>query len=176
MVQGPEAYSCLYITIPAAVENGDKTYSVTAIGSSAFAGSEVDHLIMANTITEVKSEAFEDSSVKTVDFSTGLKCIRERAFFGASQLQSVHLYEGLESIDDGAFGTYYDGTHSLLEVVLPNSLKSMGESAFVNQRALRKVDFSEAAVSIGNVAFCACEQLEELNLPEQTTFMCFCRM
>ena len=77
LVQGPSKYSYYYISIPATVKYGGKTYKVTAIGSSAFEETEIGQVTMSNYIKEIQNFAFYNSDVYTDNFSQELQTIGE---------------------------------------------------------------------------------------------------
>ena len=56
----------------------------------------------------------------------------------------------------------------LVSVTIPSSIKNIGEDAFVECNSLEEVKFTEnsALERIGMVAFCGCEKLKNIELPE----------
>ncbi len=71
-----------------------------------------------------------DPTVKEIDW---------KAFEGCSQLRSVELCEGLESIDIEAFY----GCALLASIVIPSTVKAIGWSAFAFCNQLRNVELLE---------------------------------
>lgn len=69
--------------------------------------------------------------------------------------------EGVEEISDRAF----ERLSMLSEVVLPSSLKRIGEKAFAETR-LKKVEFPKGLETIGMQAFSFCRVLEDADLNE----------
>ena len=69
------------------------------------------------------------------------------------------------AIDADAFR--YNET--LTEVVIPGSVKSIGESAFYWCVALTNVEFSEGLESIGENAFSGCSSLKAMEIPDSVT-------
>lgn len=60
----------------------------------------------------------------------------------------------------------YSGSDA--ELKIPGGVKSIGEKAFMNNTALKKVIVHEGVKSIGEEAFSGCTNLEEVVLPEGT--------
>ena len=71
------------LTIPASVEYGSKTYTVTKIENSAFKN---------------------DSYITTLTVGDGVKEIDPHAFEGCTKLEYISLPDTLTSIGNGAFG------------------------------------------------------------------------
>ncbi|MBO4550979.1 MAG: leucine-rich repeat domain-containing protein, partial [Bacteroidaceae bacterium] len=67
-----------------------------------------------------------------------VKSIGEKAFY-QTNVATVLLPEGLESIGNEAFADMYEHFVSLTAVVLPSTLTSIGEFAFYNQRNLKEI-------------------------------------
>ncbi len=167
VTQGPATYSFGSAEIPETVTHDGKTYTVTEIATSAFAGSRINSIIMPNTIITIYDEAFKESSVVNVTFSKGLKKICKSAF-AASSIKEAILYDGLEIIDEYAFagswtGYYYVGKMKTL--VLPTSLKCIENDAF-NGQAFSKVIIPDNITEIKNHTFCHCTNLDTVVLPK----------
>ncbi|WP_144581930.1 leucine-rich repeat domain-containing protein, partial [Campylobacter coli] len=77
-------------------------------------------------------------------------------------LKKLKLNEGLEVIENYAFSE----CESLEEIILPDSLKSIGEYAFKKCSSLKNLNFNEGLEVIENYAFYKCESLEEISLPD----------
>lgn len=114
--------------------------------------------------------AREDKSFTVPD---GVTDIYDGAFFQCTNLQEVILPEGLETIGAGAF----DFCTSLSYVHIPESVTNIMSTAFADCNALESVTFTGAdsetegagsALTIGDHAFYACENLKEAVLPKRT--------
>ena len=173
VVRGPEAYNAYVIQIPSVVAYGGKNYTVTKIGSEAFAESNVGEVRMADTVEEILTDAFYKSSVSKVQFSKGLKYIRERAFVGAGNLTEAIFYEGLLEIGNMVFtsishwGVWGEGNTTLSKVSLPSSLRKLGERAFYRCTSLSIVEMPARSdmKEIPNEAFIDCP-ISSIKLPE----------
>lgn len=116
------------VEIPSEVTIGDKTYSVTSIGSRAFYSNDnLTSVQLPEGLEEIGEYAFYDCYRLTeVSFSSGLKRISSRAFYYCEKLTSLQLPEGLEEIGEYAFGYCY----GLTDLTLPSSLITIGNYAF----------------------------------------------
>jgi len=54
----------------------------------------------------------------------------------------------------------------ITELIFPQSMRTIGQSAFDNCKALRSVQFNQGLASIGNSAFGGCENMREIVLPD----------
>ena len=81
----------------------------------------------------------------------------------SKKIKKVIVCEGITSIGNTSFsgrGTEYN----IQEVILPSSLRAIGDDAFRGQRGLNQISFNNGLEQIGNFAFYACG-LKEINLP-----------
>ena len=170
------------ITIPATVENGGITYTVTSIKGYAFAEcSSLTSVDIPNGVTSIEYRAFMGCGLTSIDIPDGVVSIGESAFYGCFSLESVTLGSGLETIGEYAFmscinlksinipdgvvsiGDYAFSSCGRLEsVTLGSGLETIGESAFTECSSLASVDIPDGVVSIGEEAFSGCISLTEI--------------
>lgn len=74
--------------------------TVTALGEYTFESSELDTIIVGNGITEIPRGCFARSSVKTVVISDLVKAINYAAFWTATELETLIIGSGVETIAD----------------------------------------------------------------------------
>lgn len=128
------------VVIPETITYGDKEYTVTSIGLSAFSGCEnLTSVTLPSTITELGEYAF--------NYCTSLK--------------SVNLPEGVTTIANRAFRI----CHSLTSIEIPASVETIGESAFYECKALQSISFKGNA-SIGSGAFNLCSALTKVSVDD----------
>ena len=108
----------------------------------------------------------KQNQIYSVKIPSTVKVIGVEAFYHNTTLASVDLSEatGLESIKDQAF--YSTG---ISEIVFPENLKTIGDSAFTGCTQLKKVILSEGVEEIGAGAFSGCKQLQSLTIPVSVT-------
>ena len=80
--------------------------------------------------------------------------------------ENVIVPEGVEIIGPKAFDSSYQKDKILESVVLPTSLKKIGERAFSGKNNLKSINFPEGLTHIERLAFDGCESLTEIILPE----------
>jgi len=138
------------VTIPGEVTSDGEKYTVTSVGGTFGSMSTVvEKVTFAASITELNDGSlrsgifYEATKLKEVVFEEGseLKYIGGLAFSGCILLQKIELPEGLEEIgqnvfscviDDGNNMKLYYNLYSLEEVVLPSTLKEIGEGSLPN--------------------------------------------
>ncbi|MBQ8343098.1 MAG: leucine-rich repeat domain-containing protein [Clostridia bacterium] len=131
--------------------------SVNSIGGNIFMSSSVTSVTVGN-VEDVDNYAFELCETLTnINCPTSIiPFIRE-----LQTLKTVTITSG-ETIDAGAFL----GSSSLTEIVLSDTIKSIGEAAFDCCSSLTKIIIPDSVESIGNYAFAACSSLTEIVIPD----------
>ncbi|MBO7046160.1 MAG: C10 family peptidase [Prevotella sp.] len=115
------------IVIPETITVGEKTYTVTAIGESAFKECKfLDNLRIAKTITTIGWGAFSQCAINQVTFAEGsqLKTIDDFAFY-SDDIKEIVLPEGLVTVGSSAFGNAYIGN-----LTIPSTLTNWGQVCF----------------------------------------------
>ena len=132
------------------------------INEFAFEGCKsITAITFPESLEEIQEGAFVSTYISNLEFKSGLKIIGDGAF-ARGMVKSIKFSEGLESIGVGAF--------SLIDIkqdlILPNSLKTIGEQAFFRCSGITDVEFGTGLESIGNQAFYNCKNIEgEVKFP-----------
>ncbi|MGM9551970.1 MAG: leucine-rich repeat domain-containing protein, partial [Clostridia bacterium] len=87
------------------------------------------------------------------------------AFCFCSSLKEITIPDSVASIGDSAFY----GCSSLMSVTIGSGVTSIGMCAFHNCRSLMSVTIPDSVTSIGNNAFCFCSSLKEITIPDSVT-------
>lgn len=138
--------------------------SVTEIGVEAFDTCEdLTTLVIGTGIDTIPEYAFADcSKLTSITIPGNVKTIENDAFVGCSSVTSLTFNEGLTTIGNAAFmwttafddgEVYQTQNPALTAIELPNSLVSIGSSAFANQGALTTVQFGNSLQTVGQFAF-----------------------
>ena len=86
-------------------------------------------------------------------------------FFYCSSLAAITIPESVTSIGSSAF---YDCS-SLTTIIIPEGVTSIGSSAFRDCSSLTAITLPEGVTSIGNYAFSGCWSLTAITIPESVT-------
>ena len=107
------------VVIPGELTIDDKTYTVSSIGESAFAGcTEMTSVSIPESISSIESTAFEGcTGLQLLDMSecTSLETISANTFNTCTSLEAVNFPSSLITIGDNAFAS----CNSLLQMSIP---------------------------------------------------------
>lgn len=192
------------ITIPQTVEYGGITYTVTALGASAFENcGEVTSLILPQTIRSIGSYCFYNSNFTSLQLPDSLRCIGDHAFL-YSRVGSLHLPAHFEEYGDAAFwarnltaitvdednprycsiGGWLYSKDSLALCVVPDGVagvinvppfvRHVGKMAFGFNSRMTSVSLPEGLVSIGDFAFNCCSVVNNVVIPSTVSSIGIC--
>ena len=123
---------------------------VVSIGTGAFGYSNLEEVILPNSIENIGNECFAHSTkLETVVLPENLKTVGRSMFHSCKALKSIKIPEGITTIEQSAF-------HSCLAleyVWLPTSLKSIENSAFFGCKALNHINIPLGVEKFGATVF-----------------------
>lgn len=99
-----------------------------------------------------------------VEVPAGVERICDRAFAGA-RIRSIKIPNSVTSIGVSAFHL----CSSLSEITIPKSATSIGERAFAFCSSLSRITIPESITCIGSNVFDGCSSLREIMIPESVT-------
>ena len=138
------------------------------IGQSAFqACNKLKEIILPDSVAEVGAYAFKDcTQLGNVVIGAGLSSWDTEygvsgAFENCPKLETAQVKDGAAYLGSELFCDDI----SLREIILPGSIVSINEKAFLNCSSLEKVVFNEGTETIGANAFRNCTVLSLADLP-----------
>ena len=146
---------------------------VTSIGNYAFYACDgLTSVTIPNSVTSIGNEAFRGcGGLTSITIPNSVTSIGNEAFRGCNGLTSIIVEGG---------NTYYDSRdncNAMIETksntlivgckntIIPNSVTSIGNSAFMYCYGLTDITIPNSVTSIGNTAFYSCSGLTSVTIP-----------
>ena len=121
--------------------------------------------LLPQIVEDLSTEATEKEWKEAFVDEWGVKYSKDgRKLLDARRVQGVYyiIKDRTKIICDGAFNC----CSALAEVVIPNSVTSIGNGAFANCNALSNIAIPDSVTSIGNYAFSSCCSLSDIIIPD----------
>lgn len=104
-------------------------------------------------------------SIKFANYDSNPLSYAHHLYVGGKEITELIIPESVTSIGNFAFCN----CSGLTSVSIPNSVTSIGNYAFYGCSGLTSVSIPNSVTSIGNSAFCGCTSLTSLDIPESLT-------
>ena len=177
VVKGISKSAAAHIVVPDTY--GD--YPVVAIGERAFYNCEtLISITIPDSVTTIGYSAFEScSSLTSVTIPNSITAIGASAFESCPTLKDVYITD-VAAWCNISFDNYYanplyyaknlylDG-ELITELVIPDSVTTIGSYAFSNCDSLTSVTIPDSVTTIGSYAFYGCTSLTGVTIPDSVT-------
>ena len=156
--------------------------SVTSIDLLAFSGcSSLTSLTIGESVTSIGYKAFGGcSSLTSVTIPNSVTNIGAEAFLNCSKLTKTNYTGDIAGWCNIEFGdiyanpmyyshNFYINDQEIKDLVIPNSVTSIGNYAFYECSGLTSVTIGKSVTSIGDYAFRGCSGLTSVTIPNSVT-------
>ena len=142
---------------------------------------EIKDLVIPNNVTSIGSYAFNGcSSLTSVTIPNSVTSIGASAFYNCSKLTKTNYTGDIAGWCNIKFGSgsanpmycshnFYINNQEIKDLVIPNSVTSIGGSAFYGCSSLTSVTIPNSVTSIGAHAFNSCYSLTSVTIPNSVT-------
>ena len=155
---------------------------LTTIGESAFEGSMgLNGVHLPDSLRSISNYAFQRSGLYYVEMSDNTESIGVNAFSSnlfLTQVKLTNTAEGaatnglpshLTELADGAFSATYIGAEGASDLVIPGTVKHVGQGVFSGDRYITSITLGDGVESIGYGAFAGCTGLTSFTMPDSVT-------
>ena len=161
-MDGMMIYSTGGDTLVSAHKSADSVFLPTTLRVvGGFAGNhDVRYLHIPDGVTSIGTEAFNGSSLVSIDLPSHLDLVDEYAFYYCQSLTHVRMPATLDTMGEGCFHS----CNQLTAIDIPNGLRTIPEGAFFMCNALSHIAWGDNVTVIDTYAFGDCP-FTELTLP-----------
>jgi len=173
-IKGNNAFT-KYVTVIQAMNNGEKTFTLTAGGlASALTAQEKSYtkkLTISGTIDARDFKTMRDSmpSLTYVDISNATIVVYSGTL--GTYSTSTTVYSANEIAKNAFYRGMYSYNTTLKTFILPNTITSIGSGAFENCSSLTNVAIPQTVTNIGGSSFGNCISLTSMTIPSNVTVL-----
>ena len=151
------------VVIPSAIDG----HAVTHIGMGAFSGTDIESVVIPDSVTVVMTMAFSRcEQLKTVDFGDSIFEIQAEAFRDCTSLEEIILPKNIKALGDGAFFACTSATEIYIPKTLTNWNDTYQYSIFGGCIALKTLTIEDGVTTLGGYGtFRGASALKKLVIP-----------
>lgn len=161
-MDGMMIYSAGGDTLVSAHKSADSVYLPGTLRFvDGFGGnSDIRYVHVPEGVATIGTEAFNGSTLESIDLPSQMELIDEYAFYGCASLSRVGMPSVLNRIGEGCFNQ----CSNLESIDIPNGLHTIPNGTFFFCTSLSHISWGDAVETIGEFAFGDCA-FTELQLP-----------
>ena len=145
------------VVVPQEVEYKDRQLQVIGIGSSAFEETDIESVLLPDSIQYICEWAFSHcGNLRSIDLPNSLQRIERYAFSGCKSLELIAIPDNITELSDNIFS----GCTKLTEITF-GKIARVGHYAF-SGTAISHLELPETLKNIGAKCFEGCQQLKSL--------------
>jgi hypothetical protein len=155
-----------------------ETFHVTGISDQAFNGSQLESVVLPDSITTIGAMAFAScTNLTSIAIPAGVTSIGNLAFDGCTALTSIDVDKSNMSYSSVA-GVLYDKKQTTISkcptskkgaFIIPSSVTTIGDGAFYDCSGLTSIKIPAGVTTIGDSAFSSCTGLTSITIPPSVT-------
>lgn len=179
------------VTVPSKTIINGKEYTVTSVAEWGFDFCyQLEEIVLPEGIWEIAIGAFYHSGIKCITIPASTTLIRQEAFRGCSNLQTIQVSEGnpYYYVSNGILmGNSERYVYTSIIVVppllniedynIPEDVGQICDYAFMSNKNLKSIIIPSSVKSVYSFAFCECEELQEVEWQSSSSISngCFWR-
>lgn len=140
---------------------------------------DASHVVIPDCVTKIGKQAFENKKLISATIPDSVISIGEGAFYCCEELENIYITDIAawckisEIYNLMLYGSsnkkLYLNNELLTDLVIPDSVLSIGDSAFYRCSSLTSVTIPDSVTSIGECAFQGCKDLRSVTIPDSVT-------
>ena len=154
--------------------------NVTTIASGAFSGNSLRKIYISSNVIEMEAGTFSGcNSLEeiTVDDNNVVFSSYQGILYNKNKTEIIICPMGKSGTIELAYGITtiesddFYGNDNITEIIFPDSLTSIGDSAFSRCEGITEVSLPENVKTLGMSAFQGCTSLKRIDLPSEMTYI-----
>lgn len=126
--------------------------NITKIENNVFNGTKIYGVLNSSSITIIDASAFYKTNISGDIYLPNLQSLGVSAFAECKNIERVISLGNITTIEGGATGGTFEGCDNLKEIIIPDSVTTVGMYVMRYNPSLKKIEFGSNITSIGHRA------------------------